>query len=311
MNISIRSAGFLLLAAALGQSANAGLFGPSTDILKGEALKQKLQSQPVLVSISGSELDIRSKAAAVGGFLLGFIASSAMASGGGMPSNQSAQQLNQNMQANMKIGTEFNKTFQTAFTSMAASQATKPGAQIGKEGPVVLVAQQLAASLQQSPDIKAFFLADPEKPAPTDLQLRVVQPEWKLDFSMMSSDYTLLHHIEVSVYQKETDTIFFKETCRGEAAKKMPREEWEQDDFSAVAMVASDIGKQCARKIIAALGIQPAVETEKPIASVQPVLAALPPSAPDEKAAPVATSTSTVPAGQTANVPPLATESQK
>lgn len=244
--------------AAFSVPASAGFFGPSTKLLSSEALTQKLQSQTLVIDISGSALDVRSKAAAVGGFLLGFIASSAMASGGGMPSGGSAQQMHQNMQANMQLATQFNQNFQTAFTSVAASQAAKPSGQAGKEGPVVLVAQQLAASLTQTPNIKAAFLTAGQKPKPTDLQLRIAQPVWLLDFSMVSSDYTLSHRIEVSVYQKESDTIFFKQECQGVAEAKKPKEEWEKDDFAAVASAALDAGNKCASKVIAALGLQPA-----------------------------------------------------
>ena len=238
--------------------ASAGFFGPATKLLSNEALAQKLQSQALVIDITGSSLDVRSKAAAIGGFLLGFIASSAMASGGGMPSGGNAQQLNQNMQANMQLATQFNQNFQTAFTSVAASQAVKPSGQVSKEGPVVLVAQQLAASLAQTPNIKAAFLVTNQKPKPADLQLRITQPVWLLDFSMASSDYTLAHRIEVSIYQKETDTIFFKHDCQGVAEAKKPKEEWEKDDFAAVASAAVDAGNNCASKVIAALGLQPA-----------------------------------------------------
>ena len=243
--------------AAFCGTASAGFFGPSTKLLSNEALIQKLQSQELLIHISGRALDVRSKAAAVGGFLLGFIASSAMASGGGMPSGGNAQQMNQNMQANMQLATQFNQNFQTAFTSVAGSQAVKPSGQVSKEGPVVLVAQQLAASLSQTPNIKAAFLTTNQKPKPIDLQLRIGQPVWLLDFSMASSDYSLSHRIEISIYQKETDTIFFKQECVGVADSKMPKEAWEKDDFAAVASAALDAGNKCASKVIAALGLQP------------------------------------------------------
>lgn len=261
----VKSLVLITFLAAFNMPANAGFFGPSTNWLSGDALAQKLRSQPLVIDVGGSALDVRSKSAAIGGFLLGFIANSAMASGGGMPSGGNAQQMHQNMQANMQMGMQFNQNVQTAFTSIAASQAAKPSGQVGKEGPVVLVAQQLAASLAQNPSIKASYLQTNEKPKPTDLQLRISQPEWLLDFSMASSDYTLSHRMEVSVYQKETDTLFFKQDCQGTAESKMPKEDWEKNDFAAVASAALDAGNKCAIKVIAALGWQPAKVLTTPV----------------------------------------------
>jgi hypothetical protein len=220
--------------------ASAGFFGPSKVIL------------------TGGGLDVRSKAAAVGGFVLGFVLSSAVASSGGMGGVANAQQLHQNVQANMQIASAFNTNFQTAFTSIVASQAAKPSAQVAKEGPIFLVAQQLAASLAQAPAIKVQALASKEKASPTDLQLRIVQKAWLLDFSMASSDYTLSHDIEVSLYQKQSDSIFFLQDCKGPSAEKRPQEEWEKNDFSAIAKAAVETGEQCAKKIITALGLLPA-----------------------------------------------------
>lgn len=256
MNKPIKSFVFIICIAIFTSPASAGFFGPSTKLLTGDALAQKLQSQAVVFDLAGSVLDVRSKSAAVGGFLLGFVLSSAMASGGGVPQGASAQQMQQNMQANMQMAMQFNQNIQTTFASVAASQAAKPSGQVGKEGPVVLVAQQLAASLAQSPSIKVSFLTPNQKAKPTDLQLRITQPVWLLDFSMASSDYTLSHRVEVSLYQKADDTLFFKQSCEGAADSKKPKEEWEKDDFAAVASVALDAGNKCAAKIIAALGLQ-------------------------------------------------------
>lgn len=264
MTISIKfTTTTLVLAALLSQPAFAGLFGPSTELLKGESLAQKLQSQPVVVSVSGGQLDVRSKAAAVGGFLLGFVASSALASGGMQP-GMSAQQMNQTMQANMQIATAFNQNLQTTVTQMASEQAVKPTAQVAKEGPVIAVSQQLLASLMQTPNLKVSLANVEAKPALTDLQLQITQPEWKLDFSMGSSDYTLLHHVVVALYQKESDTIFFKETCAGEYPRKMSKEDWERDDFAAVAVASREKADQCAAQVMAALGLAPVNATVPP-----------------------------------------------
>lgn len=287
MNFRLRSAGLLLAIAVLSQPAAAGLFGPSTELLKGDALAAKLKSQQVVFSISGGVLDIRTKSAAVGSFLVGFIVSSALASGGGggggMPANAQQMQKNMqamqaNMQANTQIATAFHQNFQVAMTQIASDQAAKPKAQIAKEGPVVTVSQQLMASLLQEPGIKMSLASDVQPAAPVDLQLRFSQPEWKLDFSMASSEYTLRYQIDASLYQKESDTVFYKESCKGEAPKKLVLEDWERDDFSEVALAAGDIASRCAATLTAALGLRAA-----PAAPLSPPAA--PAAAPAESAA--------------------------
>lgn len=272
MSPAPRSAVALALALAFSQTASAGLFGPSTELIQGEALTQKLQSAPLVVSVNGSALDIRSKAAAVGGFLLGFIASSAMASGPTRP-GMNAQQMNQSMQANMQIASSFNQNVQSAIINMAAVQAAKPKAQIAKEGPVVPVSQQLLASLAQTPQLHVATASDGTPAAPADLQLRISQPVWQLDFSMVSSDYTLRYQVDVSLYQKQSDTIFFKDGCQGEYAEKMPREAWEANDFGALEAASMNIAKQCALGLLSKLGLQPvtlAVDTSaaEPVAGL-------------------------------------------
>lgn len=292
MSFRLRSASLLLAIAVLSQPAAAGLFGPSTEILKDDALAAKLRAQPVVLSTSGSVLDIRTKSAAVGSFLVGFIVGSALASGGGgggggIPGNAQQMQKNMqamqaNMQANTQIATAFHQNFQVAMTQIASDQAAKPKAQIAKEGPVISVSQQLMASLFQEPDIKMSLASDAQPAAPADLQLRFSQPEWKLDFSMASSEYTLRYQIDASLYQKETDTVFYKETCKGEAPKKLALEDWERDDFSEVALAAGDIASRCAATLTAALGLRAA-----PVA---------PPSPPAAPAAPAAESAVPAPA---------------
>ncbi|MFS2033514.1 hypothetical protein ACEN8I_05750 [Polaromonas sp. CT11-55] len=263
MNFRLRSASLLLAIAVLSQPAAAGLFGPSTELLKGDALAAKLKAQQVVLSAGGGVLDIRTKGAAVGSFLVGFIVSSALASGGGATGN--AQQMQKNMQANMQIATSFNQNLQVAMTQVASDQAAKPKAQIAKEGPVIAVSQQLMASLLQEPGIKMSLASAAQPAAPADLQLRVSQPEWKLDFSMASSEYTLRYQIDASLYQKESDTVFYKQSCKGEVPRKLALEDWERDDFSEVALAAADVANSCAATLIAALGLRPV-----PVAPLSP-----------------------------------------
>ena len=235
----------MALASTLCQPAAAGFFGPSNKLLTGEALTEKLASAPIFFSVNANVLDIRTKGAAVGSFLLGFVVSSALASGGGGMPSSNPQQMQQSLQAQMDISKAFNQNLQVAMTKIASDQSNKPKGQIAKEGPAVLVSQQLLASLLQAPKLKLVSPAAGQAAAATDLQMRVTQTEWKLDFSMASSNYTLLYQTEVVVYQKDSDTNYFSYTCKGESPQKIPLEAWERDDFSEVAQAATVIGNKC------------------------------------------------------------------
>ena len=169
--------------------------------------------------------------------------------------------MNQTMQANLQSAMAFNQNIQAAVTRMAADQAAKATTQVAKEGPLGPVSQRLIPALAQTPGVTLVPSAEGAQADPAHLQLRLTQPEWKLDFSMASNDYTLLHQIELTLYQKSTDKIFFKETCKTEYAKKMPKEDWERDDYAAVASASNELAAQCADKLVAALGIGAPLQT--------------------------------------------------
>jgi len=254
MNRFSLTASCIAFAVTFSQPAAAGLFGPASQPLQGDALLEKLHSAPVVFKVQGNLLQIRSKGAEVGGFLLGLVAGSAMASGTTSP-GASAQQMNQQMQANMQIATTFSQNVNSAVISAAEAQAAKPQAQIAKEGPVIAVSQELLASLAQVPQLNIAPAGAGRSVSPADLQLTVSQPQWQLDYSMLSSDYTLRYNLSVQLYQKESDTIYFKESCQGEYGKKMPQEEWEQDEFGALQNASREIAKRCAVELQAKLGL--------------------------------------------------------
>jgi hypothetical protein len=199
----------LIACLAVCNPAQASWFGPKTVNLEGTALSEKMRAHPLVISTAATPLEIKSKAAAVGGFVLGFVLSSAAASGGVRP-GQSAQQMQQTMQANMTIANNFNTSFQTFVNNRAAEQALKTVGQIAQEGPAPLVVNQLIPALLATSDLKVR-MAQKDLPAQAeDLQLSIQQTEWKVDFSMASSDYTLSHIMQVQLFQKSSNTVFFQ-----------------------------------------------------------------------------------------------------
>ncbi len=167
----------------------------------------------------------------------------------------SAQQMNANMQISSQASMQLSQSVQDSVRNIAAKQANKPSDVIAKEGPVVLMSEKVLRQLEQTAGINAVYA---DSVNPEDLQLKITQPLWMLDFSMMSSDYVLSYGIHVSLYQKKSDTIFFDMACTGEHARKMPKEDWERDDFAAVAEASKDFASKCAEQVVAALKLQSA-----------------------------------------------------
>lgn len=255
MNRFSLTASCIAFAVTFSQPAAAGLFGPASEPLQGDALMQKLRSAPVVLNVRGNLLQIRSKGGEVGGFLLGMIAGSALASGTSSGPSTSAQQLQRQLDANVQIATTFSQNVNSAIVSAAEAQTAKPQAQVAKEGPVLAISQELLASLSQEPQLNIATAGAERSASAADLQLTVSQPQWQLDYSMLSSDYTLRYNVSVQLYQKESDTIYFKESCQGEYGKKMPQEEWEQDEFGALQIASREIAKRCAVELQAKLGL--------------------------------------------------------
>lgn len=284
MNRFSFSASCIAFAVTFSQPAAAGLFGPASEPLQGDALMQKLRSAPVVLNVRGNLLHIRSKGGEVGGFLLGMIAGSALASGTSSGPSTSAQQLQRQLDANVQIATTFSQNVNSAIVSAAEAQTAKPQAQVAKEGPVLAVSQELLASLSQVSQLNIATAGAGRSASPADLQLTVSQPQWQLDYSMLSSDYTLRYNVSVQLYQKESDTIYFKESCQGEYGEKMPQEEWERDEFGALQNASREIAKRCAAELQGKLGLATGAVAmaEEPTGTVPAVVS----SAPTEAGAP-------------------------
>lgn len=241
----------LLLAGALSIPAHAGLFGPDNVPLAADALREKLQGQPLSLSIKAVPLELKSKGAAVGGFVLGFVLSSAMASGAGPNPGMSAQQNAQFMQTMSKAAADVGGAIATTSARMLDAQASKAAGQQAQEGPMAWLAPQLQAAFDQA-------YASRWQSAPTDatkLQLDLDQSAWTVDFSMLSSDYELRYALDMTLTDTAVKAINKKATCTGAYAKKMPLDDWKKDDHQAIASASKEVAEQCLDKFLAALNI--------------------------------------------------------
>jgi len=240
----------VVLAVMVTQPACAGLFGPDVELLKPTQISERLHNETVLFNTGGSPLQVKTKGAAVGGFFVGMILSSAMASGGGGGATNAAQ-MNQQMQANMAIAQQANANLRGVVTSAAASASGPQSPTAAKLGPLPLVAQQLNRAFSEQHVAIADSATDP---APT-LKLSLTQKTWMLDFSMASSDYTLSSALTMELLDTRTGKIHLRQSCDRAYPKKMPLEAWEQDDHQEVASAAEAIAQRCAEEFAVALNL--------------------------------------------------------
>lgn len=218
----------------------AGLFGPEVELLSPEIINARLHSETLLFSASGEALKVHTKGAAVGGFLVGMVLSSALASSGGS-GTMNAAQMNQQMQANMAIAQQANVGIQGVVRDSSATVAGLQTPELAQRGPLPLIMQNLNRAMIEQ-QVKLVVGTSGAAPA---LRLNLLQKEWKLDYSMMSSDYTLTSALTMELIDPKADKVHLRQSCSREYPKKMSLEAWELDKHHAVAVAAEDIAQQC------------------------------------------------------------------
>jgi len=165
----------------------------------------------------------------------------------------------------MAIAQNANVQIQGAVRDAAAKEAGRSVQDMAKQGPLPLLAKDISQYLQ----MQKARLAGEEVDAKPTLKLSLQQPEWKLEFSMLSSEYTLSSNLHLELLDIKADKIYLREDCKVEYAKKMPLESWEQDEYKAIAQAAEDIARQCWNNLASTLG----AAGNKPDREAAPVLA--------------------------------------
>ncbi len=275
----------LFMAFIAAQSAHAGWFGPDVELLPPAQIGERLRNEAALFTSGGSALQIKTKGAAVGGFLVGMIIGSAVSSGGGTGGATNAAQLNSQMQANVAIAQQSSAHIQGAVTTAANNAAGQQSSDSAKLGPLSRVVKQLNRAFNEQGIVIADSATDP---APT-LKLSLTQKTWLLDFSMASSDYTLSGGLLMELLDTHSKKIHLRQTCVREHPKKMSLEAWEVDNYQEVATAAEAIAQQCAEEFAVALNIPlplPEANLAEPVDTVDEEPAATSEPQPSDVAAP-------------------------
>jgi hypothetical protein len=239
----------LLATTLLARPAAAGFFGPDVELLSPPQVGERLRAEALVFNASGAPLHIHTKGAAIGGFLVGMILSSAVASGGGNATNPA--QMQRQMQANMDIAQRTNVEIQGAVNKLSAEAAGAGAAELAQRGPLQLLSQSLNAALL---DQQTKLVAGDAEPKAA-LTLKLSQIEWKLDFEAFSSDYTLKTALTLELLDRPADKLHLRNTCAYQYLKKMPLEDWERDEHLAIAQAAEEIAQRCHEEFAKALNL--------------------------------------------------------
>jgi len=226
----------LTLSALLALTATACSTTPLTskDALKDTILNSHIVVAPIA---KPAQLAERTKAQAIGNFVVSSVAGSVAGSAGDA---RNMQQL----QNNMNIGQTFGRELSKALPDSYAVSAGK-GADLA-----------LARKLSDYFDNRSPASAS----AGRELTIAVNTPLWELGYVsfLTSQDYALNYHLQVTLLeQKEGKRQAIKTVSCGSTAKeKMPLENWKAENYKAVDASAAVIVNECFGRFLAETGLQ-------------------------------------------------------
>ncbi|WP_036302625.1 hypothetical protein [Methylotenera sp. L2L1] len=225
----------LVLSASLVVAISACSTTPVTpkNVLRDAVLNSHVAVTPIA---KPAELSERTKAQAVGNFVVASVVSSAVGSSAGAVN---AQQ----MQANMQIMQSFNQNLQQALPDSYVVAAGK--------GADLALAKKLSNYLTTK--------AQPSTPNNRELSIAVNTPLWELGYVsfLTSQDYALNYHLQVSVLEQKEGKLHALKTvsCANSAKNKMPLEQWKAENYKAVDINAEVIVNECFNRFLAETGL--------------------------------------------------------
>lgn len=209
----------------------------TTPLTSKDALKDAiLNSHIVVAPISKpAQLAERTKAQAIGNFVVSSVAGSVAGSVGDA---RNMQQLQNNMNIGQTFGRELSKALPDSYAVSAGR-----GADLA-----------LAKKLSDYFDHRA-----PVSAAGRELTIAVNSPLWELGYVsfLTSQDYALNYQLQVILLeQKDGKQQAIKTVSCGSSAKeKMPLERWKAENYKAVDASAGMIVNECFGRFLAEVGL--------------------------------------------------------
>jgi len=206
----------------------------TTPVTPKNALREAILNSNVVVApiAKPAQLAERTKAQAIGNFVVASVVSSAAGSGAGSVNAQE-------MQANMQIMQSFNQNLQQALPNSYVVSAGK------------------GADLALAKKISDYLGSKVQSTTPSNraLTIAVNTPLWELGYVsfLTSQDYALNYNLQVILLeqkdgkQKAIKTV----SCSSSAKEKMPLEQWKAENYKAVDASAEIIVNQCFSQFLA------------------------------------------------------------
>lgn len=202
------------------------------------ALREAILNSNVVVApiAKPAQLSEKTKAQAIGNFVVASVVSSAVGSSAGAVNAQE-------MQANMQIMQSFNQNLQQALPNTYVVSAGK--------GADLALAKKLSDYLGSK--------VQTTTPSNRTLSIAVNTPLWELGYIsfLTSQDYALNYNLQmILLEQKEGKQQAIKTVSCGSSAKeKMPLEQWKAENYKAVDASAEIIVNECFSKFLAETGL--------------------------------------------------------
>jgi hypothetical protein len=204
-----------------------------TGVSLDQAVKFREQGLVVGDVKGAAKIALKTKAQAVGSFVLSSVAASAVAS---TPASISPQGLQEAQEGGMAAGYVTQRTLDAIGNHV--QQAQTP-------------ATAMAAAIHRSPDALEVHAGN------AAYHVEIKQTLWLLSYdSMFGSDNYRLHWQLNASVRDGADKIITTSVCQGDGDTKQALDAWKANDYAKVQDAAREVGENCARQFMGDIGLR-------------------------------------------------------
>ncbi len=211
----------------LGACASAPVVNKTPEELRAQIMQRQISIAPIKTPIRLSE---KTKAQAVGNFVIATVVSSVATSGGGSVDSQ------------MQIGQDLSRNLQNHLPDNMSVA--------GGQGVDLALAKKWSDYFAKQENAN-----NAEKKA----RLTIEAKNWTLEYTSFfgSSDYALNYHLQIALLEDapEGKNALGGFSCIGTAEKKFTLEEWQLENYRAVDQEALKIVEQCFSQTLQRFGL--------------------------------------------------------
>lgn len=208
----------------------------TTPVTSQDALRDAVMNSNVVVApiSKPAQLSERTKAQAIGNFVVSSVVGSVAGSAGDASNFQQFKN-------NMEIGRAFSRELSRALPDS------------------YVVSAGTGADLALAKKLSDYFGNRPSAPAGRELTIAVNTPLWELGYVsfLTSQDYALNYSLQVILLEQKEDKkqVINTVNCGSSATDKMPLDNWKAENYKAVNASAEIIVNQCFNRFLAEFGL--------------------------------------------------------